>query len=121
MGIHVFAFQPFESRAGVDTVIGLRFRFDWTLADLLKTALRSARLLSSRKNVGGWLDREKAWFVERFAWPHVRRHLEEAGCVLDIEPDAEASPGEDDRRPQPEANHTPPVDWSAVVTEWCCD
>jgi hypothetical protein len=81
--VRVFEFQPFESRRGVDTVIGLRFGYDPELVACLKQAVRVAKGLYMRKNLGGWLAKHKAWFVEKFAWPGVRRRLEALGCTLE--------------------------------------
>jgi hypothetical protein len=85
--IRVFPFQPFASRLGRDTVIGLQAAYDAERVALLKSALREARELTGR-NTGGWLATERAWFVERSAWPTVRRRLVEAGYALDGDPTA---------------------------------
>jgi hypothetical protein len=34
--IELFRFQPFESRRGVDTVVGLRFRYDRAVVEGLR-------------------------------------------------------------------------------------
>jgi hypothetical protein len=78
----VSAFQPFESRVGVDTVLKLEFRYDAGLIATLKDAIGRARHTVGGKNLGGWLPEHKVWFVERRAWEVVRRHLLAAGCQL---------------------------------------
>jgi hypothetical protein len=94
--IHVSAFQPFESRRGIDTVLALRFRFDRDLVELLKEALRQARCdLDLEYQAGGWLPQERAWFCEREAWPSVRAQLRLAGYDV-TGPEAEADDEADD-------------------------
>jgi len=78
--IDVSAFQPFESRRGIDTVLALRFGYDRELIDILKTALRSARYRCPGRSAGEWLPEERCWFCERAAWPIVREHLALQGC-----------------------------------------
>jgi hypothetical protein len=80
MLIHVSAFQPFESRRGVDTVLALRFRYDPELIEVLKDSLRRAARELDMHNVGGWLAEHRCWFVEREAWPYVRAWLTDRGC-----------------------------------------
>jgi hypothetical protein len=74
-----FSFQPFESRRGIDTVVGLRFRYDVQLVADLKDALRQARRLKGGHHLGGWLAQHRARFVERRAWPHVPQRLQALG------------------------------------------
>jgi hypothetical protein len=73
-------FQPFPTRRDHDTVVKLRFAFDRDLIELLKRSLRAYRPYAAPwRTCGGWLPDERAWFVERGCWPHVRRALESAG------------------------------------------
>jgi hypothetical protein len=90
--IHVSAFQPFESRRGVDTVLALRFRYDPDVIEVLKDAIRRASRDRGIRNAGGWLAEHRSWFVERQAWPCVRDQLRQAGYTL-VGPEA-ACPGE---------------------------
>jgi hypothetical protein len=81
--IELSTFQPFKSRVGVDTVLALRLlKFDPALPVLLKEALRKASEQTGGKNLGGWLAAHRVWFVERSAWPIVRRHLRAHGYKL---------------------------------------
>jgi hypothetical protein len=107
--IRVTVFQPFESRVGLDTVIGLQFNYDPEVIALLKAALREARGWQRRGNLGGWLAEYRCWFVERIAWPHVRRRLLGAGCTLDGDP---AEGPARDPGPAPDAR---PDDWRPQV------
>jgi hypothetical protein len=52
--IRVTAFQPFNSRVEVDTVLGLHFRYDPGVVALLKQALRDVARLRRERNLGGW-------------------------------------------------------------------
>jgi hypothetical protein len=79
MLIRVHEFQPFASREGVDTVLGLTFRYDPALVGLLKAAIRSEGLRQGVKCPGGWLAEHRCWFVERPVWPAVREALARAG------------------------------------------
>jgi hypothetical protein len=108
--IHVSAFQPFESRVGVDTVLALRFKYDPELIDVLKSALREASRVLGIYNAGGWLAEHRCWFVERNAWPLVRERLAAAGVSFF---GAEAGDGRRERRDYP-----PPADVRGVVTSW---
>ena len=74
--IEVFRFQPFESRVGVDTVIGLRFKSDRDLVQLLKALLRKYR---KDRQAGGWLPDHRVWFVEESIWPLVATELRVRG------------------------------------------
>jgi hypothetical protein len=94
--IHVFAFQPFSSRTGFDTVLGLRFSFDRDLVELLKEALRNLKP-GFPGSPGGWLPEHRAWFVERAVWPAVSTRLRAAGCDVV----AEAGAGENGGGPEP--------------------
>jgi hypothetical protein len=114
--IRVFVFQPFESRQGQDTVIGLRFAFDVELIDQLKGALREARDGTGKRNPGGWLATERAWFVERSAWPTVRRRLVEAGYPLDGDP--AAGNGDPSAEWSGCSRPMPPADWVSLVRQW---
>ncbi len=67
--IHAVEFQPFESRQGVDTVIGLTFPFNRPIAEILKQCFaRYRQQLYDPEHfihsAGGWLARERCWFVE---------------------------------------------------------
>jgi hypothetical protein len=97
-------FQPFPSRAGVDTVVGLRFKYDADLIDMLKALLQLARVRTGGKAAGGWLKREKRWFVEWAAWPFVQEALEADGHTI-----VWAVPVPDGHRPTPDE-----LDW----TDW---
>ncbi len=84
--LELFRFQPFQSRQGVDTVLGLRFPYEPTLIESLKQALRQATadgrnrgILSATAQSGGWLPERRCWFVESFAWPTVRDVLRRFG------------------------------------------
>src|SRR5262249_37314367 len=117
MRVYVFTFQPFPSRRGIDHLIGLKFSYDARLVELLKQALRSAAAQTGRGQLGGWLPQEKAWFLERLAWAHVRRELEQAGCTFDV------GAGVDDEPPRHEEHReagrsAPPVDWSGMIAKW---
>jgi hypothetical protein len=113
--ITTFAFQPFESRQGRDTVVGLRFKYDPALIDTLKDAIRTAARHLRQRNLGGWLPEHKCWFVERRAWRMVRQRLVEAGCTITDEP-AEESP-----TPPPPPGATPPAAWEPIVRRWYRD
>jgi hypothetical protein len=82
--VKVVRFQPFPSRAGVDTVLGLSFTYDRAVVDTIKQTLgqEKARLGGTQ---GGWLAEHKLWFVEPATWPAVRRRLAAAGCTFDEE------------------------------------
>jgi len=90
--VRVFTFQPFSSRVGRDTVVGLRFKYDPRVIDLIKAALREAQARFGTRNAGGWLQEHKSWFAERYAWFVVRRRLAAAGVTLleDLNADAAA-------------------------------
>jgi hypothetical protein len=88
--IDVSRFQPFQSRVGKDTVLGLRFGYDPELVAVLKSAVREAARALGVGFRGGWLPEHKLWFVENDAWPSVRRRLLEAGHTLRNEPDLAA-------------------------------
>jgi hypothetical protein len=123
--VRVMPFQPFSSRKGVDTVLGLHFDYDPGLVALLKEALQGARWRTGRRNVGGWLPEWHRWFVERVAWPHVRQRLLEAGCrVLGDCEDEDG--GEDQDQGQDEGPDESPgqasgasvTDWGPVIRTW---
>jgi hypothetical protein len=113
MRITVKPFQPFESRVGTDTVLGLRFPYDPALADLLKFAYREAGARAGVRSPGGWLPEHKCWFVERAVWPAVRDCLERAGHTI-IEEGAEGEPEAQHRN----GAHPPPIDPPAVLRAW---
>jgi hypothetical protein len=81
--ITVQAFQPFRSRVGLDTVVGLTFPFNAGAVAEMKAALDWARDDARRRGlpltVGGWLGDRRCWFVERSAWPVVREFLLDRG------------------------------------------
>jgi hypothetical protein len=75
----------------VPTALGLHFPYDPGLVQVIREALKEARVRTGRGNVGGWLPDQKpkkCWFVEFFAWPVVRQRLEKAGCVFEGEAEA---------------------------------
>jgi hypothetical protein len=109
--IHVSAFQPFESRRGVNTVLALRFQYDPELIAALKDALQEARRRGYGNNLGGWLPEYRCWFVERHAWPLVADRLREFGCTF-TEPEGERG------RRERKNTYSPPADWRAVYRQW---
>jgi hypothetical protein len=113
--IRVTRFQPFSSRTGVDTVVGLAFRYDADLVAKLKTILREARShCRVSGHPGGWLDEHRKWFVEPAAWPFVRRRLEAAGCVLVEDPSAE----ENNNRTTADKSAGPVSALEPVLRQW---
>jgi hypothetical protein len=84
--IQVHTFQPFSSRVGIDTVLGLSFRYDPVLISQLKTALHEANRHVGLRHPGGWLAEYKLWFVERCVWPDVRARLLRHGHTVREEP-----------------------------------
>jgi hypothetical protein len=108
--IHVSSFQPFESRVGRDTVLALRFQYNAEVVEVLKQALRDAGRRLGRRNLGGWLEEHRVWFVERCAWPLVRERLAGIGCSF---LDAEADSGRQERR-----TYSPPADVRGTVKAW---
>ena len=85
--IRTFEFQPFESRQGRDTVIGLTFPFNRPIAEILKQCFARYRQQVYDPehfihSAGGWLTRERCWFVEHAIWPTVQRELEAAGYEI---------------------------------------
>jgi hypothetical protein len=84
--ILVRAFQPFSSRAGVDTVLALAFRYDPELIAQLKAALRETGRSAGVRQPGGWLPEHRVWFVERCVWPDVRARLLRHGHAVRDEP-----------------------------------
>jgi hypothetical protein len=109
--IRVRAFQPFASRAGVDTVLGLSFRYDQGLIDQLKAALREAGPHTGVKQPGGWLAEHRVWFVERCVWPDVRARLIRHGHTIH-EGQAEAP------RPKPAPPRAADRRTAALLEEW---
>jgi len=94
--ITAFRFQPFESRQGQDTVIGLRFKYDAQLVAGLKSILKQCRGRAVRKDrhqhsAGGWLPEHKVWFVEENVWPRVALALKNALPDLEIAYSAETA------------------------------
>lgn len=96
--IEVFAFQPFSSRVGQDTVLGLRCPYDAALVKGLKAVLQPfhapLRATAPRmQTAGGWLDAPRCWFVERPAWPAVAALLLALGyCVPGVPEEAASDP-----------------------------
>ena len=85
--IRAFTFQPFASRQGQDTVVGLRFPFNPSVAQILKQCfVRYRHELHDPEHfilaAGGWLPNKRCWFVEQAIWPTVQRELESAGCQI---------------------------------------
>jgi hypothetical protein len=80
--IDVSEFQPFPSRAGVDTVLALKSGYDPELVETAKEGLAYARLWVGVKTPGGWLRDRRVWFVEKDAWPYVRDLLEARGHTV---------------------------------------
>jgi hypothetical protein len=116
MRITVKPFQPFESRVGIDTVLGLRFPYDLALAGLLKSAYREAGAREGVRSPGGWLAEHKCWFVERAVWPAVRACLERAGHTI-IEEGAEGEP----EAPRRNGTRPQPIDPRAVLRAWLAE
>jgi hypothetical protein len=86
-----FPFQPFASRAGYDSVTGVRFTYDVATIDALKALLRELRTrgrptFGPRCQPGGWLPDARAWFLEAAVWPDVRWLLEDRGYTLEAVP-----------------------------------
>jgi hypothetical protein len=78
--ITVKPFQPFGSRVGKDTVLGLHFDYDAGLVQVLKDGLQALRrFYQGFPQPGGWLPQHGCWFVEREVWPAVQGVLERAG------------------------------------------
>jgi hypothetical protein len=74
--LECFRFQPFQTRRGIDTVLGLRFGYDAALIAALKDILRQWRPVVRQANpraqvAGGWLPAYRCWFIEPPAWPAV--------------------------------------------------
>jgi hypothetical protein len=86
--IEVFSCQPFESRQGIDTVVGLRFPYSPPTITLIKQTLARFRpeYVALGGQPGGWAPKDKYWWVERRVWPTVQAVLEDAGCVFTGEP-----------------------------------
>ena len=83
MTVTVKPFQPFGSRVGKDTVLGLHFPYDADLVRLLKEGLQALRqFYQGHPQPGGWLPQHGCWFVERAAWPAVKGMLEDAGHAV---------------------------------------
>ena len=85
--IEVFEFQPFESRRGIDTVYGLRFRYDPALTEFLKAFNRAHKdeVVDEERNVlaaGGWNPKAKCWFIEKALLPALRHELEPFDCTF---------------------------------------
>lgn len=89
--IYTRDFQPFESRRGRDTVVGLHFNYDPQLIDLLKRTLRQLKdqAVDPSRHIfqpGGWRPEEKCWFIERSIWGEVKHILEYEGyCFQPME------------------------------------
>lgn len=85
--IHVTRFQPFESRIGIDTVVRLDFHYDPKLIGHLKRILANYRPDAvdpglNRQTPGGWLPREKCWFVESIVWDVMKVELSSSGYAI---------------------------------------
>jgi hypothetical protein len=80
--VDVAEFQPFASRAGMDTVLALKSGYDPEPVETVKEGLAYARQWAGVKNPGGWLRDRRVWFVERAAWPYVRDLLEARGHMI---------------------------------------
>jgi hypothetical protein len=81
--IYVKAFQPFESRVGVNTVLALKFEYDPERVEQIKQILRGEKArLGVSIPVGGWLKPHGCWWVERWVWPSVKRQLAAVGCTF---------------------------------------
>jgi hypothetical protein len=82
-------FQPFQTRRGIDTVIGLRFPYDAGLVENLKATLRQQRDVVRRatphaQTAGGWLPAYHCWYIEPPAWPAVAALLRQYGWDVPI-------------------------------------
>jgi hypothetical protein len=82
--LEYFRFQPFQTRRGIDTVLGLRFGYDAALIAALKDILRQWRPIVRQANpmaqvAGGWLPAYRCWFIEPPAWPAVAALLRRYG------------------------------------------
>ncbi|MEW6730502.1 MAG: hypothetical protein AB1489_04095 [Acidobacteriota bacterium] len=75
-------FQPFESRVGIDTVVGLKFDQNPGVVTALCEALQQCPRRGFTP--GGWLPVERLWFVEKAAWPFVRAHLSRLSYKLEL-------------------------------------
>jgi hypothetical protein len=80
--ISVDQFQPFSSRAGIDTVMRLRFPYDPGLVSRLKALLAVYAVGHQYRTVGGWLPEHQAWFVEADVWDVVRDELQFLGYQI---------------------------------------
>ncbi len=92
--IRLTAFQPFASRRGKDTVVGMEFQYNPKLVNLLKTTLRGLRKPGDPGPAGGWLPDHGRWFCERQAWPALRQRLLDVGVTLTDEPPDDSPPEE---------------------------
>jgi hypothetical protein len=93
-------------------VLSLRFAYDAELIDVLKAALRQASYQLDRRNLGDWLAEHRCWFVERAAWPIVRRYLQARGYAY------VASPEVDEPRPSGESPAGALPDVRNVIKSW---
>lgn len=78
--IHVSTFQPFESRIGFDHVLRLDFNYNPELIAHLKRFLAGYKAqavdpTAGRMTPGGWLQRERCWFVEPIIWDALKLEL----------------------------------------------
>lgn len=91
--INAFYFMPFASRGKIfpeDRVIGIRFRYDPDVIEIIKDCLhdyrgpRSSIIDHERmiKTPGGWLQEYKAWFCEKNVWPDLKSRLKFAGYLV---------------------------------------
>jgi hypothetical protein len=91
MRAEYFPFQPFASRAGYDTVTGVRFTYDAETIAALKALLRALRApgrytFGRAWQPGGWLPAARCWFLEPAVWPDVQWLLEDRGYRLEAAP-----------------------------------
>ncbi len=83
-------FEPFDN--GDRRYVGLQFDYDAWFIGYLKSILRQARddvvyEGPRRKNVGGWIAAEQAWFVHADVWDYVRYELIQNGHHITVEGD----------------------------------
>lgn len=80
MCVNLIRCQPFKSRVGVDTVVGLKFDFNVEIINALRDVLAEHK--RDGFTMGGWLPTEGLWFLEEAIWPYARARLLEIGCEL---------------------------------------
>ena len=84
--ILVSPFYPFTSRR--EHVLRLDFYYNATLVDLLKKLIRehkteAVNVSAGRLCAGGFLSRERCWFVEPCIWSAVKTELQRAGYQVE--------------------------------------